>query len=69
MGEKGLAVFDEAAWLAAVSNTLRFQKIVEIHDENRRAWASSRHHAHSHFLSYRGRDALPYARPHRGSTS
>jgi len=29
-GEKGLAVFDEAAWLAAIGNTLRFQKIVGI---------------------------------------
>ncbi|CAN7652428.1 phenylacetate--CoA ligase family protein [Rhizobium sp. LjRoot258] len=32
-GEKGLAVFDEAAWLAAVSNTLRFQKIVGIDEK------------------------------------
>lgn len=29
-GVKGLAVFDDAAWLAAIGNTLRFQKIVGI---------------------------------------
>lgn len=29
-GEKGLAVFDDDAWLAAIANTLRFQRIVGI---------------------------------------
>jgi len=32
-GVKGVAVFDDAAWLAAIGNTVRFQKIVGI-DEN-----------------------------------
>lgn len=32
-GVKGVAVFDAAAWLAAIGNTVRFQKIVGI-DEN-----------------------------------
>ncbi|WP_411906424.1 phenylacetate--CoA ligase family protein [Rhizobium mayense] len=37
-GEKGLAVFDESAWLDAIANTLRFQKIVRI-DETTKSMA------------------------------
>ena len=34
-GEKGLAVFDNAAWLTAIGNTLRFQRIVGIDEATR----------------------------------
>ncbi|WP_141652367.1 phenylacetate--CoA ligase family protein [Rhizobium grahamii] len=34
-GEKGIAIFDDRAWLEAIANTLRFQKIVGIDEKTR----------------------------------
>lgn len=49
-GVKGVAVFDDAAWLAAIGNTVRFQKIVGIDERTRSmsVYASSPVH-----ISYR----------------
>lgn len=49
-GVKGIAVFDDAAWLAAIGNTVRFQKIVGIDEstQSMSVFASSPVH-----ISYR----------------